>query len=104
MESEFARAKLRALGFIKSAYAGASAADDTASSGVPWPAIFRLASAESCLATLCDCVLSAEVPEFSEVAPLLTLFRDRERERNTTIAGVLDETLTRLSSRGVDAI
>ena len=102
MESEFARAKLRGLSFIKSAYAGAPA--DSVSSDVPWPAIFRLASAESCLGTLCDCVLSAEVPEFSDVAPLLTLFRDRERERNTRIAGVLDETLTRLSSRGVEAI
>jgi hypothetical protein len=103
MESEFARAKLCALGFIKSAYAGGPMAEDL-SSGVPWPAIFRLASAESCLGTLCDCVLSAEVPEVGEAAPLLKLFRDKERERNTTIAGVLDETLTRLSSRGVEAI
>jgi hypothetical protein len=103
MESEIARAKLRALGFIKSAYTGAPAVDSV-TSGVPWPAIFRVASAESCLGTLCDCILSAEVPELGEVAPLLNLFRDKERERNTKVAGVLDETLTRLASRGVEAI
>ena len=59
MESEFARAKRCALGFIKSAYAGTSVVHGV-SSDVPWPAIFRLASAESCLATLCDCVLSKQ--------------------------------------------
>ena len=36
--------------------------------------------------------------------PLLKLFRDKERERNAEIAEVLDETLTRLASRGVEAI
>jgi hypothetical protein len=104
MESESARAKLCALDFIKSAYSGAPARDYSLSSGVPWPAIFRLASAESCLATLCDCVLSTEAPRFAEVEPLLKLFRDKEHERNTQIAKVLDETLTRLASRGVEAI
>jgi hypothetical protein len=102
-ESEFAQAKRCALDFIKSAYAG-TAVDHSVSSEVPWPAIFRLASADSCLATLCDCVLSQRRPHLGEVAPLLELFRDRERERNAKIAEVLHKTLTRLASRGVEAI
>ncbi len=104
MESESARAKRCALDFIKSAYAGAAKADHGVTCNVPWPAIFRLASAESCLAPLCDCVLSKDASQLGEVAPLLTLFRDKGRERNAKIAGILRETLTRLASGGVEAL
>src|SRR3954469_20034016 len=57
-ESESARAKHFALDILKSAYAESSAVSFGGSPDASWPAIFRLASAESCLAALCDCVLS----------------------------------------------
>ncbi len=104
VRSESAQAKLCALSLIKSAYAEAWVADDRVLSDVPWPAVLRLGSAECCLAALCDCALSTEVPQLAQVAPLLTFFRDKERERNAQIASVLDETLARLASRGVEAI
>jgi len=104
MEGGSALAKHCALSFITSAYAGTGAAGHGLPSDVPWSAIFRLASAESCLATLCDCILSKDIPQRGEFSDLLRLFRDKEHERNAQIASVLDETLTRLASRGVAAI
>jgi hypothetical protein len=104
IESETALAKRYALDFIKSAYANDCTADRGLSPDVPWPAIFRLASAEACLAALCDCILSKDTSQLGEMAPLLGLFRDKGRERNKKIGGVLDETLRRLAQRGVEAI
>ena len=103
-ESKSARAKLFALDIIKSAYAVSSVANYGVPSEVPWPAIFRFANSESCLAMLCDCALSKHAAQLDEVASLLTLFRDRGRERNAEIARVIRETLTRLASRGVEAV
>ena len=82
-ESESARAKRFALDILKSAYAESSAVSFGGSPDAPWPAIFRLASAESCLATLCDCALSTRAGQLGDVEPLLTLFRDKGRERNS---------------------
>src|SRR3954463_15522649 len=104
IESETAGAKHFALDIIKSAYAESSAVTFGGSPDAPWPAIFRLAGAESCLAALCDCVLSKEAAHLGDVEPLLRLFRDRGRERNSKIAEILAQTLMHLKSGGVEAV
>src|SRR3954468_1991634 len=103
-ESESARAKHFALDILKSAYAESSAVSFGGSPDAPWPTIFRLASAESCLAALCDCVLSRRAGQLGDVEPLLTLFRDKGRERNSKIAEILKQSLVHLNSGGVEAV
>src|SRR4051794_5567690 len=104
MESEIALAKRCALGFIKSAYAGPSAAGLDILSNVPWLAVFRMASAESCLPALCDCILSHDGSELDEVKSLLKLFSERGRDEKASLVRILDDTVARLRAEGVPVI